>query len=278
MIDVNDLSVNFLNNQIDTINTNSSINIGHYFSDEYVSQVIDKFVNTQFSYNQPYNQVTEIKTFSVPDYEYIGNGSLTTILFNRINDIGIGAFEYCTNLEHIQTNANNNSVKIGFSSFAHCNKLQTVDFILNNIPSRCFYDCNSLLNISCNGNNVTIEDEAFYNCNELQKISGIENVKYIGVKAFYNCFSLTNITLSRHLETIDAYAFANSGLTTITIPASVKYIETEAFANNVRLTKVIFEHTKNDIIYFNKDVFKGCSNATFINKNDNDCIKQFLLR
>ena len=118
--------------------------------------------------------------------------------------------------------------------------------------------------------NITdIGDECFCNCAELKNINlNINSIKYIGVRAFYGCLSLRNIVLGNQLETIDTMAFTNCSLNTIHIPKSVKYIETKAFYNNATLQNVVFEHTNEDIIYLNDDVFGNCPNITITSHND----------
>ncbi|MBQ7511344.1 MAG: leucine-rich repeat protein, partial [Prevotella sp.] len=83
------------------------------------------------------------------------------------------------------------------------------------------------------GNNVTtIGAYAFQGTGtavETQYISMGNNVTTIGTYAFQGCSKLTEITLPDVLTAIPEYAFGNTGLTSITIPASVVSVGARAF-------------------------------------------------
>lgn len=53
----------------------------------------------------------------------------------------------------------------------------------------------------------------------------------IGAYAFYGCENLTSFTIDSQITNINNYAFANSGLESITIPESVNYVSSTAFEN-----------------------------------------------
>ena len=86
-------------------------------------------------------------------------------------------------------------------SIANCSALTTVTFA-NTLPS--------------------ISRQAFSSCTALEKIS--INARYIGEYAFSGCTALSDVTIQDTVETIDAGAFANTAITEIIIPASVKNI------------------------------------------------------
>jgi len=66
--------------------------------------------------------------------------------------------------------------------------------------------------------------EAFYQCQSLTSFTLPAGVISIGFQTFAACFNLTSLTLSPNLTTIDSDAFEYSGLTNLTIPASVTNI------------------------------------------------------
>ena len=80
--------------------------------------------------------------------------------------------------------------------------------------------------------------------------------------------ALRHIAFNNSLTTIEALAFANCNLNTVIISKTVKFIETSAFEGNIGLQQVIFEHSANDIIYLNDNIFNKCPNVTIISKND----------
>ncbi len=79
-------------------------------------------------------------------------------------------------------------------------------------------------------NGVTYLGEAsFYGCTRLKKASLPKSLTEIGKGAFGNCYQLSEIKLPNKMGTIQDYAFQNSGLTEILLPASLKSISPLAF-------------------------------------------------
>ena len=64
-------------------------------------------------------------------------------------------------------------------------------------------------------------------------------VNTIGAKLFYNCSNLTNIILPKTITRINSNAFANSGITGISIPDNVTTVYGDAFAYCKNLETVI---------------------------------------
>ena len=92
-----------------------------------------------------------------------------------------------------------------------------------------------------------------------------ENVTEIGSYAFEGCTKLTSVTLNNKLETIGAYAFAGTSISSIQIPASVTTIGVmlgnivgtgRSFANCLKLESVTFMGTPTDM---NGYTFSGCT-------------------
>ena len=82
---------------------------------------------------------------------------------------------------------------------------------------------------------------AFRNATEITSID-FNNVTKIGASACFGTTNLTSIILNK-VEEIEATAFANSGLTELTLPATVKTIARTAFMNCKGLTKVTVKAT-----------------------------------
>ena len=83
----------------------------------------------------------------------------------------------------------------------------------------------------------------FYNCKKLKKVVFEANgkLKELSMNFFSGCSALEEVVLPDALETIGSNSFASCGLTSLTIPASVKTIEINAFAASANLKTVTFE-------------------------------------
>lgn len=78
---------------------------------------------------------------------------------------------------------------------------------------------------------VEIADNAFRGCDVLTGVTLASTVESIGKHAFDACASLENLIFASQgsLTTLDEYAFASSGLTSLTVPATVREINARAF-------------------------------------------------
>ena len=75
----------------------------------------------------------------------------------------------------------------------------------------------------------SIGDRAFSNCNRLESVSIHQSISDWGSYTFSNCYNLKQVILEDGLTAIGEYAFAWSGITKITLPASMKTIASGAF-------------------------------------------------
>lgn len=66
--------------------------------------------------------------------------------------------------------------------------------------------------------------EAFAGCTNLKRILLPRTLKVIGEAAFYMCSSLTSLVIPEGVEELPEYVFYESGLITLTLPASLKRI------------------------------------------------------
>ncbi|WP_139956397.1 leucine-rich repeat domain-containing protein [Flavicella sediminum] len=132
-----------------------------------------------------------------------------------------------------------------------------------------FMDCGSLASISFPNSSGSVGAHAFRNCSALTAVN-MPNIRLIGVQSFRNCTSLTSIDLPSAtaigprateglsfwqctnlqtismpaMDSISVGAFNTTGLTSITLPASItKLNETNhnMFRNISTLTEVIVE-------------------------------------
>lgn len=113
-------------------------------------------------------------------------------------------------------------------------------------------DNHKLASIELPASLTEIGENAFEYCWKLTGITIPANVTKIGAYAFRNCGNLTTVTFAEgsKLETIGQRAFSSSGITSFTVPASVKTIEgggkgqldsMGAFHSCLELRTVLFE-------------------------------------
>ena len=90
--------------------------------------------------------------------------------------------------------------------------------------------------------NATTVGQGLFRANLAVTSINFSNVIKIGASACFGTTNLTSVTLNK-VEEIEAMAFVNSGLTELTLPATVKTIARMAFMNCKGLTKVIVKAT-----------------------------------
>lgn len=79
----------------------------------------------------------------------------------------------------------------------------------------------TLTDVTFSPNITAIYDYAFSYCADMKDWNLPEKLEYIGNAAFANCTGMTEIKLPESLTTIGMGAFTGTGLTSITVPASV---------------------------------------------------------
>ena len=84
-----------------------------------------------------------------------------------------------------------------------------------------------------------------------------ENVRIIGYAAFSGLNNLSKITLNNQLEKINGFAFASTGIVSITIPENVKKIDHNIFDNCQNLKTIIMKSQNPPSL--DKDSFKNIS-------------------
>ncbi|MBR5593668.1 MAG: leucine-rich repeat protein [Bacteroidaceae bacterium] len=197
---------------------------------------------------------------------YIGDAAELTLpaVYNgkSVTSIGESAFSYCDGFTSVVIG--NSVTSIGSGAFSYCDGLTSVVIgnSVTSIGSGAFYGCFGLTSITIPNSVTSIGEEAFYGTDwynsqpdgvvyagkVLYKYKGRmpsntsitikEGTLSITDYAFYECSGLTSITIPNSVKSIGNYAFNRCGLTSVTIGNSVTSIGQWAFYNCKGLTSV----------------------------------------
>ncbi len=125
----------------------------------------------------------------------------------------------------------NSVTNIGDYAFRDCHNLTS--FIIPNsvtsIGHLAFSQCYALTSLTIPNNVATIGDGAFAHCYDLKSINIPDIVTTICSHTFYQCSNLSSLTIPNSVTSIGQGAFWGCGLTSLTIPSSIKFIDASAF-------------------------------------------------
>ena len=184
-----------------------------------------------------FSQCAALKSVTIPDSvtsigtsAFLMCNSLTDITIpDGVTTIGDDAFNGCSSLTSIVIP--DSVTEIGWFVFNECRNLNSVT-LGNNLtwisPSMFRY-CTSLTEITIPDSVGSIAAYAFIGCGNLSSVTIGSGVTTVGAMAFAACSALTSIVLPDGVTRIDDDAFSGSGLTSITIPASLREIGLWAF-------------------------------------------------
>ncbi|MBQ3356130.1 MAG: leucine-rich repeat protein [Oscillospiraceae bacterium] len=189
---------------------------------------------------------------TIGDGVFSGCGKLTLAdLQDGITSIGKGAFLFCTSLVHLELPAALET--LGDFAFADCQSLAGVRFrgdAVTRLPDRLFYGCEALSQLRLPSGITQIGKRTFSRCESLQNLYFGEPLMELGAYAFENCSELSGADLRAEslpaglfsgcyalnwfsvadgTNTIHAFAFSGSGISSLNVPASVEAIEPGAF-------------------------------------------------
>ncbi len=148
---------------------------------------------------------------------------------------------------------------------------------------------NTLESVTLGSLTENVGEYAFYGCSALSQVKAHAgqtlNVKTVGDYAFYGCSFLTTAEWLDGAEEISIYAFANSGLTSVSL-ANAKTVAEGAFAENTALQSANIQNVKRigNFAFFNSGLtaitipssmaevgagaFAGCKSLSAISVDD----------
>ena len=147
------------------------------------------------------------------------------------------AFRGCTSLKTLTFSGSSGSVTLDRLAFNGCTALQTIDFSCRSVSiyETAFSGCDSLSTVNFNSGvqSVWLESKAF------KGMKSLSTVKFNNTNASLTMFAytfadtpLSTLTLPNTVTTIPAYCFQNcSRLTNFSLPSSVTTIYNYAFKN-----------------------------------------------
>lgn len=143
----------------------------------------------------------------------------------------------------------------------------TLNADINEFNVNILYGCEHLNKLEINGTNykyaaknnclIDVENKVLVKGCETSVIPDDGSVTEIGYQAFKDCVNLTGIVIPHTVTKIGNYAFANTGLTGITVPSSVVTVSgTSVFSGCNKLENVTIEEGVKEIGTW---MFSGCA-------------------
>lgn len=142
------------------------------------------------------------------------------VIPDSVETLRSGTFIGCAALEKAEIYGKGDHLTLS-STFRDCRSLKEV-ILTDNVAilAGTFQNCGSLKNIVIPDSVKKIEDLTFQNCGSLKNVVIPDSVTEIGDSAFNKCVELTDIKLPAEIQTVESMAFAESGLTSLTVPES----------------------------------------------------------
>ncbi len=133
------------------------------------------------------------------------------------------------------------------------------------IDDNAFYGCKYLTGAVLSEGLTELGENAFYDCESLTEIVLPGGLTEIQKNTFRRCLRLKEVTLGKSLTKIGPYAFAQSGITTISFPESLTETKQGAFLSCASLMTVDFSE---GLQIIGTETFSDCTSLTSVNLPD----------
>ena len=216
--------------------------------------------------------------------------NITTVVISAsVRVISDNAFASCSKLEHVIFE--DGVTTIGKRAFYNCTALEYIDFpeTLISIGEEAFWNCTALKSITLTDGVEELGSNAFRFCESLASFNpGNAAVDIVGTQVFADCaaalytvygegtyvgnsenpyavliayadLEATSVVIHEDTEIIGGFAFSNSKMTELNLPASVRVIGWYAFYNCDYLTELIIPDT---VVAIGDYAFGNCHGLT----------------
>lgn len=184
---------------------------------------------------------------AIGDAAFYNCSGLTSLLLpSQLLQIGTAAFEGCTGLTALELPAS--VTTLGDNAFAECTSLQQITVADGN---SAFVSVDGVL---LNQAQTTLIRYPIAKSGTAYTVPA--TVTELAPSAFESCTRLTEIGLPNTLSSIGAWAFANTGLTAIHLPNSVRTVDNHAFCACTALTDVTLSSNLQEL---GAGAFWGCT-------------------
>lgn len=238
------------------------------------------------AYDNAFENCTSLKSIAFSEFTHPASGmfkgctALETVTY-PMGAVADGMFENCTSLSTVNftsklSSIGNNAfantaissltigsgaVKFGDYAFKDCKNLQAVTLgagvKVNFAGINPFGGCDNFVEFTLSGNTeYSVDGGILYNAGKTRVVlvpEGVTDITLpstvteIGSNLFAGRRSLTSVDLS-NVSYIGDYAFAETGLKSVTLPAGLQYLGKGAFSGCTALSQVTFEASALDVI------------------------------
>jgi len=239
----------------------------------------------------------------VSGYAFSKTGISSIVIPAAVDSLGDRVFGECPNLAsiHIENNSKELIMRNGYyGTFAYSDAEKTVyvgrnlklndkttafgdnaiSVVFSNnvtlINDKLFSGDKKLNSISIGSGVTTIGRQAFYDCGDDDGVVELvlsmgRNVTAINEEAFRSCEGLRSLTLSPTLKFIGGYAFSNTNISSLVIPAAVDSIGDRTFGECPNLTSIRIEDSSNKLKisdgYYGTFAYSDAEKSIYLGRN-----------